>query len=173
MGLEYAALLGGMAFIFIDFPHADYLWVILLILWGSMIVVRILAATKTARDTNPGVSKAVITSLRSIYPASAHFLFILQLVVMSVVYYAAFRGIGANLHWIEALALSSITVFISLIAFVPNGLGLTDSIWVLVAMKAGVTLEASVSLAILIRVGHLISALIIYLVLHFMWGKSH
>ena len=36
---------------------------------------------------------------------------------------------------------------------------------------AQVKREASVSLAILIRVGHLISASIIYLVLHFIWKK--
>ena len=165
MGLEYSALIGGVAIFFVDIPSAGYLSVVLLLLWGLMTIARQLAVTKGDGDDSIGDSNRFTVSLRSSYPQSAHIWFVLQLVLMSTVFYVAFQGVGANLHWDEAFTLSAITVFISLIAFVPNGLGITDAVWIVVAMQTGLTLESSVSLAILIRIGHLTSALLIYLAL--------
>lgn len=163
MGLEYAALTGGIALGFIDIPLAEKFSLLGFLLWMVMLLFRFLVASKESDS----VLKAnrYISSLRSTYPVSAHAWFILQLFLMSVVYYAGFNGMGATLNWFEAFALSAVTVFLSLIAFVPNGLGLTDSLWVIVGMQTGLALEASVSLAILIRLGHLLSSVLIYLVL--------
>jgi hypothetical protein len=163
MGLEYAALMGGVAMVFLDFFLATRLSIVGVLIWIALLVIRLLAAAKT--NVNIVSSKKYISSLRSVYPLSAHGWFILQLLLMSVVYYSGFNGVGAKLDLFQAVALSSVTVFISLIVFVPNGLGMTDALWVMVGMQTGLTLEASVSLAILIRLGHLLGSVIIYLVL--------
>ncbi len=164
MGLEYAALLGGVTLLFVDIMYARVFSVALLILWIFMkITRRVISSDMTGRVHDKKTNKYIL-SLRSQYPGSVHVLFVMQLLIMSIIYYAAFQGVGANLNWIEAIALSSVTVFFSMMAFVPNGLGLTDAMWVIVAMKTGVELEASVSVAILIRLGHLLGATFLYLI---------
>lgn len=168
MGLEYAALFGGVGMYFIHLHFANYFSLALLLLWVMMIGFRITASNKKALYDGSILDMKFIRSLRSAYPSSAHIWFMLQLVVMSIVYYAAFKGVGASLHWVDAITLSSITVFISLIAFVPNGLGLTDVLWVTVAIQTGLTLEASVSLAILIRLGHFLSSVVLFSLLYFL-----
>ena len=91
------------------------------------------------------------------HPVSRHAYpwYVFQIVLMSVTYYLAFAGLGATLSWAEAIALSSVTVALSLILFVPNGLGFTDALWVVIATRSGLSLEEAVALAIVIRTSHL------------------
>ncbi|MCU7927342.1 MAG: flippase-like domain-containing protein [Candidatus Thiodiazotropha sp. (ex Dulcina madagascariensis)] len=165
MGLEYAALIGGIAMGLLDYSFAKKISILAIVLWLVMMFIRMSVATKGNQDLPTKIGRYIF-SLRSSYPISAHVWFVLQLFLMSTVYYFGFHGVGASLSWNEAFALSGVTVFISLIALVPNGLGLTDALWVVVGMHTGLTLEASVSLAILIRMGHLVSAALVYLVIY-------
>jgi uncharacterized membrane protein YbhN (UPF0104 family) len=84
---------------------------------------------------------------------------------MSAVYLVGFNGLGAHVTAPQAVALSGLTVVLSLIAFVPNGLGITDAVWVLFARSAGVELESAVAIAIVIRLGHLLAAAALALLL--------
>ena len=83
----------------------------------------------------------------------------------------AFLGLGAPFSWAETIVLSAITVLMSLISFVPNGLGISDVLWVLVAEQSGLSLEASVSLAILLEFGHLIGITVTFFVLRLALGS--
>ena len=165
MGLEYAALFGGLVSPFLELPMKLYLSAALLSFWVAMLILRTVVITQY---TNQNISDSetvygrFVTALKEQLPLHAHIWFILQLMLMSAVFYVAFNGFGAELHWQLAVALSSATVLISLIAFAPNGIGISDGLWVIVATQSGMSLEASVALALLLRISHLLGASLLY-----------
>lgn len=103
----------------------------------------------------------LIRMLGSPFPASAHPWFALQIVLMALTYFLAFNGMGAPLDLPATIALAALTVILSLIVFVPNGLGITDALWIFVAAQSGQSLERAVAMAINIRLAHLLAALML------------
>lgn len=167
MGMEYGLLLALISLFFTSWPFSSWAAIGSGVVWGVLFVIRVMGSGYTGQENttvkNSKLSMA-INSLRSTIPLTAHPWFILQVLTMSATYYLGFNGMGAELSLAQAMALSSLTVVVSLIVFVPNGLGITDVFWVLVASDAGLVLEQAVAIAIIMRLAHLLSSLSIYLV---------
>ncbi len=171
LGLEYAFLLGGISGFFIDVYWVRLLaagfvvsWVVMILLRISRVEIQLLPESKLQRW---------LKMLKLPISNQAHLWFSLQMLVMSAIYYVAYNGYGASIGWDEALLLSSITVLASLIVITPNGLGLMDVLWVVIAKELGLSLDESVSLAISIRLAYLLSATFVWISLSFRWKLLH
>lgn len=88
-----------------------------------------------------------------------------QLVVMSLTYLASFNLMGGVLDVHEAVLLSALTILISIAIVIPNGLGVLDGLWVWLATSQGLSMDASVALALTLRMGYLIGAAVIWITL--------
>ncbi|VAW44889.1 hypothetical protein MNBD_GAMMA03-1435 [hydrothermal vent metagenome] len=171
LGLEYAFLLGGISGFFIDVywirPLATGFvvsWMVMVLLRITRVEIQLLSESKLQRW---------LRMLKLPISNQAHLWFSLQMLVMSAIYYVAYNGYGASIGWDEALLLSSITVLASLIVITPNGLGLMDVLWVVIAKELGLSLDESVSLAISIRLAYLLSATFVWISLSFRWKLLH
>lgn len=171
LGLEYALLLGALALPFTGWELSQAVALPCTAGWLCMAGLRLYAARRQGPEPAGRLARA-LHALRTPVAASAHPWFILQIVAMSAVYLVGFNGLGAEIDMAQALALSSLTVLLSLIAFVPNGLGVTDAVWVVFARSAGVEIETAVAIAIVIRLGHLIAAAALGALLHRRLGKT-
>lgn len=159
MGLEYALLIGGLAAPFLDYVWKIWLAVVLLSGWGAMVALRTSSGrwkiTPKTKFTN------LLKTLSSPIPLSAHAWFAAQIAMMSMTYFAAFHGFGADLSWADTLALSALTVIASLVILIPNGMGVMDTIWVAVGTKASLTLSTSVAFALTLRLSYLGASIIL------------
>lgn len=153
MGVEYALLIGSLAFAISELPHDIQISTTVFTLWIAARLIRTRGVSQHAR-----IKRILGQKIR----IKSETWFALQIAAMSATFFVGFNAVGAEISLPVAFAISSATVLVSLIAFVPNGLGITDAIWVLVATHYGVTLEESVSLAILLRVSHLSGSVLIY-----------
>jgi len=157
LGLEYALLLSALALPFVDWEIAPAAGGICVMAWLSMLILRLKAGALFFAGTSEKF-RSLILAFNAPVPHQAHYWFVLQVLTMSAVYLTGFNGFGAEISLAQAIALSGLTVILSLIVFVPNGLGLTDPIWILFAKQAGITLEEAVAIAITLRLSHLFAA---------------
>jgi uncharacterized membrane protein YbhN (UPF0104 family) len=167
MGLEYALLLGVFSLFFVNLPFSKWAAAGSLIAWAIMLTMRMVISRRYIQVdeiTELGRWGVAINSLHSRVPLIAHPWFMLQILTMAATYFLAFNGMGADLNFIQAIALSAVTVALSLIVFVPNGLGITDALWVLVAAESGLVLEQAVAVAIVMRLAHLLASVLMYLI---------
>lgn len=160
MGVEYACLIGGTAGLFVELPGFEYLAIGLIVAGLIMAFLRIFAA-RFREHPSQGVWKW-IGPLRMPVALRAHPWFIAQIIAMSAVYVLAFNGFGASISWQEGMLLSAVTILASLVVVIPNGLGIMDALWVLVATRSGLGLEESVALAIIFRLGYLMAAALVW-----------
>ncbi len=72
---------------------------------------------------------------------------------------------GGVLDVHEAVLLSALTILISIAIVIPNGLGVLDGLWVWLATSQGLSMDASVALALTLRMGYLIGAAVIWITL--------
>jgi len=162
IGVEMALLLGGLVLPEIELPYVVPGSIALLLGWLLMVLTRWSAARLVQSDSGSGsrirnwIAPMIAPVRPSVYPW-----FAMQIILMSATYLIAFNGLGAELEVTEAVALSSLTVVMSVLVFVPNGLGFTDAVWVLVATKSGLTMEKAVALAIIFRISHLMAAILL------------
>ena len=162
MGLEFALLLAAISLPFVLFPNSYLLAAGAAVGWFTMLAVRQTTGRGVTRNPSPNAhARALLYAIGHPVPRHAYPWYVFQIVLMSLTYYLAFAGLGAPLSWAEAIALSSVTVALSLILFVPNGLGFTDALWVVIATRSGLSLEEAVALAIVIRISHLAVALLL------------
>lgn len=162
MGLEYAILLGGIAAILVEIPGHNWLAGVLTTIAIIMMLIR-----KNASSSSSAQLKSLdswITALKAPVVAQAHPWFILQIFAMSAIYYIAYNGLGAKLDLQEAVLLSAMTVLASLVVILPNGVGLLDTLWVLLARRAGLQVDAAAALAIIIRLSYLFATICIWVV---------
>ncbi|MCW9059107.1 MAG: flippase-like domain-containing protein [Gammaproteobacteria bacterium] len=167
VGLEYALLLGAVSFPFTSWPFSLWAAIGAGAAWTALITTRLASARQLIKNLGrfkPNRIRKALDSLRTHIPGEAHLWFVLQILMMSTTYFLGFNGMGAELSLIQAIALSALTVILSLIVFVPNGLGITDALWVLVATHGGFTLDQAVAVAIVIRLSHLLSSGLIYFI---------
>jgi len=163
MGVEYALLLGGVAGFFVGLPRVQFFATLFIVGGGGMVSLRLYSARLQLKPHVKTLRWIETFSVPVL--ARAHPWFIVQLGAMAVIYYVAFNGLGATMALHEAILLASITILASLIVLIPNGLGIMDVIWVAVARESGLGLEQSVSLAIIIRLAYLVSALVVWVVI--------
>lgn len=164
MGLEFALLLAALSVPFVSIPNNLLASFAALAAWGAMFLLRIkLAAAEITGRLPEGRLQELFQALARSVPPSAYPWFVLQLLFMTAIYYFGFNGMGAQLGLAEAVALSSVTVVMSLIVFIPNGLGVTDAIWLFIAIQSGLSVEESVALAIVLRLGHLLAGAFVWL----------
>lgn len=161
MGLEYALLLGGVAALFIDFAGKVWLAFGLLMGWMCMVVFRIYAG-KAQLSWQSKIGR-LLEALSSPIAVAAHKWFLLQVILMGMIYFVAFHGLGASVSWAAALLLATVTVFASLVVLVPNGLGVMDAIWVVVGTQADLQLAQSVAFALILRLSYLASAALVWI----------
>jgi len=90
-----------------------------------------------------------------------------QIVIMTINYWLAFWLGGAPLSWHSCLLLTSGTILASLLIFIPQGLGVLDSLWVWIASQQGLSLAEGVALAITMRSGLFVGTALVYMVLFF------
>jgi uncharacterized membrane protein YbhN (UPF0104 family) len=155
VSLEHALILGGLATLLSDIPGSSPISAALLLAAAAMLAVRI----ATRRDEDKlGQGNRWLTELRKTVPLHAHPLFLGQLAAMSLSYYLVFNGLGASLQWDESILLAALTAVTSTPVAIPNGLGLLDGIWILVASRSGLGLDQSVALAVLLRLGYFTAA---------------
>lgn len=95
-----------------------------------------------------------------------------QIAAMGFNYWLAFRLGGAPLSWNFSLLLASITIFASLAVFIPNGLGVLDSLWVWIANQQGLSVTEGVALALAIRLGFILGAICILLTSFLLSNRS-
>lgn len=164
MGVEYALLLAVFSLPFTGWPHAEFALMGALLFWVLMRQLRRRAGTQND-ELSGGRFRRLLLALHQPIPVKAHLWFVLQVVAMSLTFYVGFNGLGADFGVMQAVALAALTVLLSLIVFVPNGLGVTDVIWVYIASRAGLTLEEGVAIAIILRLGHLSAGLLLWFIL--------
>lgn len=163
MGLEYALLLAALSLPFSGWPFARLAAIGTLLGWGLMLLLRTRTVSLNDGPATTGRIGVALAQLRHPVPAAAHPWFILQILAMSATYHLGFNGLGAELGVLQAIALAALTVVLSLIVFVPNGLGITDAIWVFIAADAGIPMEHAVAIAITLRLAHLLASILAYL----------
>lgn len=88
-----------------------------------------------------------------------------QIIIMTINYWVVFWLGGAPLAWHNCLLLTAVTILASLLIFIPQGLGVLDSLWVWIASQQGMSLNEGVALAITMRLGVFIGTAIVYIVL--------
>lgn len=163
LGVEFSLLFGALSLPFTSLPYANSLGFGLAAGWISLLFVRLFSGAMAIKQVPaPTGAKKLLIAMRKHVPLVSYFWFSLQPLLMSATFYVAFNGMGAELSIMESIALASITVLLSVLVLVPNGLGFNDAIWVFVATRAGLTLPESVAIAILIRVSHFLSSALIY-----------
>ena len=172
MGLEFALLLAAGSLPFVGLPNSHLFAAGAAAGWILMLTVRLTTAkgAPSHRFSSARMRRLLYTIGHRI-PPHAYPWFFLQVALMGATYYIGFNGLGAQLSWAEAITLAALTVVLSLIVLVPNGLGFSDAVWVYVAMQAGLSLEGSVALAILLRMAHFLSSLLISFSLYLAIGK--
>lgn len=167
LGIEYAILAAAIALTGIasfGYPYG----VIALLFWCLVYGVR-----KLAQNYGSLFFKNRFNFLYSNFSINSHVFSVLQLLCMSAIYYLVYSEFGIDFTVFQAIALSSITILLSLVAFAPNGLGLNDLLWVLVATNGGLSIEASVALAILLRISHFISILLVLCVFSIFMNRKN
>jgi hypothetical protein len=87
--------------------------------------------------------------------------------LMALNYQLAFYGFGIGVGFHESLLLATLTVLISVAVMIPNGLGVLDLLWVSVAQHQGLDLTDSVGMVLLLRLGYVCSASLLWCVLAF------
>lgn len=163
MGVEFSLLLGAVSLPLTDLPYAIPLGCGLAAGWAGFFLVRLFSgAVETKKLPRQSWARQLLASMRERVPLVSYFWFALQPLLMSATFYLAFNGMNAELSIMESMALASVTVLLSVVILVPNGLGFNDAIWVFVATRAGLTLSESVAIAILMRLSHLLSSVLIY-----------
>ncbi len=165
LGLEYALLFGGVAGFFIEYPGIELLAAVLLVAGVVMILLRIYGAALQSKSQLK--SLRWIEVLRAPVMGRAHPWYAAQVGVMAAIYYVVFNGLGATMGWQEATLLSTVTILASLIVVIPNGLGVMDVLWVIVARESGLGLNESVALAVIVRLAYLMAAVMIWVVLSY------
>lgn len=164
LGIEFSLLAGAICMPLTILPHAKGLALGLGLGWAVLVLVRQLSGRREHAEEPEGRGlHQLLHALRGKIPSEAYLWFALQPLLMGATYYIGFNGMDANLSASEAMVLASLTVTLSVIIFVPNGLGITDAIWVLVASRAGLTLEESVAIALILRISHFLSSTILYM----------
>jgi len=162
MGLEYALLIAAASLPFTGWPLAIPVATGCLAGWLFMLILRRWSLKKPDM-MNYKRAERLLISLRKPVDLKGHPWFVMQILAMTATYYIAFNSLGAELDIMQALALAALTVVLSLIVLVPNGLGITDALWVIVATYSGLSLEQAVAVAITIRCAHLLASCCIYL----------
>lgn len=157
LGLEYALLLSALALPFSDWNIALTAGGGCAMAWLTMLTLRVKAGAYFVNSSS-GRFRSLFSSPA---PLLSHSWFVLQVLTMSAVYLTGFNSFGAQISLAQAIGLSGLTVILSLIAFVPNGLGITDAAWILFARHAGISLEEAVAIAITIRLSHLLAATVL------------
>jgi hypothetical protein len=164
LGIETSLLLGAISVPMTPFPAARGVGIALATIWAVLLVARWLSARGVSPNFTGDTSvRALLQALRGKVDKAAYPWFALQALTMSATYFLAFNGMGANLSIVESVALASITVMLSILIFVPNGLGINDTVWIYFATHAGLSLEASVAIALTMRIAHFIASILVYL----------
>ena len=160
LGLEYAFLLSALALPLTNWEIGLTAGGICILAWAAMFALRL-----KARSHRPGKIPEHFSNLIHAFsapvPSRAHPWFVLQVLTMSAIYFFGFNGFGAEISIPQAISISGLTVIISLIAFLPNGIGITDLVWIAFAKNFGITLEESIAIAIAIRLSHLLASTIV------------
>ena len=157
LGLEYALLLSALALPFTNWWFSLTAGAACAVGWITMLSLRCKTSAYPHGKAS-GRFASLLQAFSAPVPRQAHPWFVLQVLTMTSVYLVGFNGFGAEISVSEAIALSGLTVVLSLLAFVPNGLGITDVVWVALAHNSGLELEQAVAIAIVLRLGHLLGS---------------
>jgi hypothetical protein len=93
-----------------------------------------------------------------------------QIVFLTLNYWLAFNFFGVFVTWAESALITAASILVSVAFFIPNGLGILDIFWFSIAKHHGVGLDESVSLVLILRLGHLTAALILWITID-VFGK--
>lgn len=164
LGIEFSLLLGAVGLPLTTLPNREVSGLGLGLIWTVFVLARNLSGRNARVEETDGRGLyRLLRALREKIGPAAYVWFVLQPLLMGATYYFGFNGMGAELSAPEAIVLASLTVILSVIIFVPNGLGINDAIWILIASRAGLTIEESVAIALLLRISHLFSSTLLYL----------
>lgn len=163
-GLEMALLIGGPTLFYSTWPYSKPLSITFVVLWAAMYLFRKLLTgaqgwTALKRFRTPPKLVSIAEGLKP----RLHLWFLSQIFCMGAIYHLGFNGFGADLPLVQSFALACITVVMSLIVFVPNGLGVTDAIWIFIAIDSGLGIDHAAALAITFRLAHFLSAILLFL----------
>lgn len=163
-GLEMALFIGGPTLLYSAWPYSKPLSVLFVVLWAAMFAFRkLLVGSQGGADLKRfRISPKLASIAEGLKPVS-YLWFLSQIFCMGAIYYLGFNGFGANFPLVQSLALACITVVMSLIVFVPNGLGITDAIWIFIAIDSGLGIDHAAALAITFRMAHFMAAILLFL----------
>lgn len=164
LGLEYALLLGGAAAVFIDYQGRFWFVLGLFCAWGGLLLLRLYALySSDGMYAAHNQLQRMLNALSAPISIWAHFLFPVQVLLMSLTSYVAFHGFGAEIGWAGVILLAAITVLASLIVLVPNGIGVMDALWIGVGMHANLQLAQSVAFVLTLRLSYLAAATLVWI----------
>lgn len=165
MGLELAFLFGTISFPFTRLPWASSTALVFGIFWSAMVMFRQFVTADRLKYLHvPNWLIKAINPITEPFGSRIHPWFELQVLLMSTAYYIAFNSVGAGLNIAETTALASGTVILNFLFFIPNGLGINDSVWVLVGTSSALSLNESVAVALIIRLAHFIAAFLVMVI---------
>lgn len=160
LGLEFSILFGAAGLALLSEQNISVLALPFFLCHLIMVGIRFISCSKNTAHNIQKIkflAPFLLPLTRRIEPNSYPW-FALQLITMIAIYFIAFNELGGRISIPEAIVLSSITVLASVLVFVPNGLGITDALWIYLASTNGASGEASTAIAISIRLAHLISS---------------
>lgn len=160
LGVEYAALVVGVWFLFAELPVYPDMGFYLIGAWLVIFVARTLAGRLFVE-----ARWSWIRGIFAKHGVRIWIYFCVQPFLFALNYWIAYYGVGYPISMSEAMALAGVTALASLVVVFPNGLGILDALWVWVAVRNGMALDEGAGLILILRFGYLFGALTAWLVL--------
>jgi len=168
INLEYAWIAASIILMLYPWPKMIFLGYATITLWLIYKLLYLYTPLGNFR-----VFKLFLTSRKySKLPQKAYPWLWGQIVAMALNYWLSFTLGGARLSFHLCLLLACLTVIMSIVVFVPNGLGVLDALWVWIASQQGLSLAEGTALALTIRLGFMIGAIITYLAICLIGWKN-
>lgn len=166
LGIESSALVVGVWLFFSELPGYPHLGSLLIACWLLLFVARSLA-TYFLADTK----WSWVGGIAGKHKIRAWLYFSVQPLLFALNYWIAYYGVGYPIGMSEAMALAGVTALASLAVMFPSGLGILDAVWVWVAVRNGMELGEGAGLILILRLGYLLGALLMWFLLSQVWLK--
>lgn len=167
INVEYAWITASILLIFYPWPKFSSLGYFSVLVWFMFKLLCVYAATgKIHMPKYLLILNDKLPSLPNL-PWKGKLWLWGQIFIMTINYWLAFWLGEAPLSWHTCLLLTSGTILASLLIFIPQGIGVLDSLWVWIASEQGLSLAEGVALAITMRSGLFVGTALVYIVLFF------
>lgn len=172
LGVETALITGSISFLFIDWEYSTTAACFLFAAWLLICTASLLLRSDRFKSVKYHKVAKLVGLLTFERKPIVYFWFFMQIVSMSTIYFIGFNGIGGAVSVAECVSLAAVTVLISVLVFLPNGLGVLDLFWVFIAQKSNLSLDEGVAVAILFRLSNFLAALLVITLMQFAHAEN-